>query len=179
MASEAPPWHDDERYLLPGETRVAWTRLHPVVLLKPALIVIGAIVVAGWLKPSREGPLTTALGLGLLLAVGYFLYAVIEWYCDYFEVTDRRLLLVSGLVTRRVAMMPMQKVTDMTYERSPAGLLLGYGTFVLESAGQEQALRQISFLPRPDPLYRAITAQVFGGPAAGARGGTASAADDD
>ena len=32
-----------------------------------------------------------------------------------------------------VAMMPLLKVTDMTYDRSLLGRIVGYGTFVLES----------------------------------------------
>src|SRR5688572_31125381 len=42
---------------------------------------------------------------------------------DYFEVTDKRVLLVTGLVTRQVASMPMGKVTDLTYRRPPIGRL--------------------------------------------------------
>ncbi len=48
-----------------------------------------------------------------------------------------------GVFTRRVAMMPLMKVTDMSYNRSVLGRLVGYGEFVLESAGQEQALRTV------------------------------------
>jgi hypothetical protein len=67
-----------------------------------------------------------------------------------------------GVFTRRVAMMPLMKVTDMSYNRSVLGRLVGYGEFVLESAGQEQALRTVSYLPRPDALYEEICMEIFG-----------------
>jgi hypothetical protein len=54
------------------------------------------------------------------------------------------------------------KVTDMSYNRSVLGRLVGYGEFVLESAGQEQALRTVSYLPRPDALYEEICMEIFG-----------------
>jgi hypothetical protein len=50
----------------------------------------------------------------------------------------------------------------MSYNRSVLGRLLGYGEFVLESAGQDQALRTVSFLPHPDALYEEICLEIFG-----------------
>jgi hypothetical protein len=41
----------------------------------------------------------------------------------------------------------------MSFQRSALGRLLGYGEFIVESAGEEQALRTIDFLPYPDQLY--------------------------
>ncbi len=106
-------------------------------------------------------PLGLPLARDLLLAGWVVLLArltwrVLEWREDWFVVTDRRLLLRTGLVTRRVAMMPLIKVTDMSYSRPPAGRLLGYGEIVIESAGQDQALRRIRHLPDPDVLYLEI-----------------------
>ena len=59
-------------------------------------------------------------------------------------------------------MMPLRKVTDMTYERSVLGRLLGYGEFIMESAGQDQALSRVPYLPRPDSLYLEVSQLLFG-----------------
>ena len=69
---------------------------------------------------------------------------------------------VSGLLSRKVASMPLTRVTDMTYRRSLLGRLLGYGDLIVESAGQDQALTTINFLPNPDEFYRTVTALVGG-----------------
>jgi hypothetical protein len=58
-------------------------------------------------------------------------------------------------------MMPLLKVTDMSYVRSIPGQFLGYGKFVLESAGQDQALREVKWVPDPDQTYRDICAEIF------------------
>jgi hypothetical protein len=50
----------------------------------------------------------------------------------------------------------------MTYDRSLLGRLVGYGKFVLESAGQDQALSVIDHVPDADTHYRAICTQLFG-----------------
>ena len=57
--------------------------------------------------------------------------------------------------------MPSEKVTDLGYERTPMGQILGYGTFIFESAGQDQALDRVTWVPRPDSRYRLIIAALF------------------
>jgi len=49
----------------------------------------------------------------------------------------------------------------MKYEQSPLGRALNYGTFVLESAGQEQALREIKYLPNPNELYLRVVEEMY------------------
>jgi hypothetical protein len=53
-------------------------------------------------------------------------------------------------------------VTDLSFSRPPVGWLLGYGEIVIESAGQDQALRRIRHLPNPDGLYLEICELLFG-----------------
>jgi len=71
------------------------------------------------------------------------------------------MLLQTGLVTRKVNMMPLSKVTDMSFQRSSLGRILGYGEFILESAGQEQALRVVDHLPYPEQLYLEVCGLIF------------------
>jgi len=61
--------------------------------------------------------------------------------------------LTTGLVIRKVNMMPLTKVTDMRFQRPTMGRILGYGEFILESAGQDQALNKVDHLPYPEQLY--------------------------
>jgi hypothetical protein len=80
---------------------------------------------------------------------------------DWFVVTDKRFVRTWGVFTRQVGMMPLTRVTDMRYERPALGRVFGYGTFVLESAGQDQALHLIEFLPDPEELYREVCELLF------------------
>jgi Bacterial PH domain len=61
--------------------------------------------------------------------------------------------------------MPLVKITDMTYQRTVLGRLLGYGDLVLESAGQHQAFDSIRHLPHPDHFYKMVTELVTAAPA--------------
>ncbi len=71
-------------------------------------------------------------------------------------------MLSQGIVTHRLGMMPLSKVTDLTFERSLDGRLMGYGTIIVESAGQIQALNRIDYVPRPEEIYEALSELIFG-----------------
>jgi hypothetical protein len=151
------------RYLLPGEQVVVSTRRHWASLVPP----VGAAVLA--LVLLVAGAVSGAWGEAVVLLwwgfVGVTLWAtwkVLQWQREWFIATERRMLKVYGLVTHRVAMMPLVKVTDMRFDRSIMGRLLGYGEFVMESAGQDQALSRIEFVPHPDRKYQAMCQTIFG-----------------
>ena len=86
---------------------------------------------------------------------------IIDWTRNYFVVTSQRLLLTQGFVVRKVNMMPLAKVTDMSFQRTAVGQILGYGEFIVESAGEDQALRNIRFLPYPEQLYLEVCGLIF------------------
>lgn len=165
----APAPHSGDRYfrkhLLPYEAVVAAERRHWARLIEPVFTVVAGLVVAVWLdtRLPQNMPLAhDVIWLAWLAAVLRLGYRVVEWYTDWFVATNKRVLLTYGVFTRKVAMMPLLKVTDMSYNRSILGRVIGYGEFVLESAGQDQALRTVSYLPRPDELYEEICLEIFG-----------------
>jgi uncharacterized membrane protein YdbT with pleckstrin-like domain len=149
------------RYLLPHERSCITVRIHPATLAGPLILVSGGLVAAGELTRRSVRPkIVWGAYLPVLL---YFLQRVAARQATYFTVTDNRMILVSGFVVRKVAMMPLSRVTDMSFRRSALGRLLGYGEFIIESAGQEQALRTINFLPYPEQLYLEVCGLVFPG----------------
>ena len=153
------------RYLFPTERyRGEWKR-HWIHLAVPA-----ADRPRGHLRsrlpgrvPRREGggALTTLSVLVWLAVMGWVAWKVADWYFDRFILTNKRVMVVNGIITRQVAMMPLARVTDMKYEQSPLGRALNYGTFVLESAGQDQALREIKYLPNPNELYLRVVEEMY------------------
>jgi uncharacterized membrane protein YdbT with pleckstrin-like domain len=153
-----------EKYLLPNEDHVATVRRHPAVLIVPtAQAVIGllaAFALTATLLRGRGVLIWIVWGLWGLVMLR-LVWEIINWAVDYFVITSKRILLTSGVFTRSVAMMPLTKVTDMSFRRSFAGRLLGYGEFVVESAGQDQALRTIDHIPYPEELYQRVCEKIF------------------
>ena len=151
-----------DRYLVPTEQVIFMVNLHPVSQTVIAAKVAGSLLAVLLLQILTQWRLPRFLALPVTLGlIGWGVYSYIDYRYELFLATDRRLMLVHGVLTRKVDMMPMGKVTDMRYDRTPAGKLLGYGTFVLESAGQDQALSTIKFVPRPDTMYRSINTVLF------------------
>jgi uncharacterized membrane protein YdbT with pleckstrin-like domain len=152
------------RYLLPNERQVISVHQHPAVLIGRTFLVLVGLAIAGWLSSSVANGNGTALLViwilwGLLLL--WLLWKVIQWSLYYFVVTSHRLLLTKGFPYRRSDFMPLIKVTDMSFNQSPIGQILGYGEFVAESAGQDQALRNIRFIPYPEQLYLEVCGLIF------------------
>jgi uncharacterized membrane protein YdbT with pleckstrin-like domain len=160
----ANPPADVDRYLLPHEQEVITVRMHPAVLLAPVAWAVIGLVLAAVLSDTllrHNSALTWIVWAIWGLVFLRFLWAAINWAVDYFVVTSHRFILTSGLFSRKVAMMPLVKVTDMTFQRSALGRLLGYGTFILESAGQDQALSTVDYIPYPEQLYLEVCALIF------------------
>jgi len=152
------------RYLLPHERQVISVHQHPAVLIRPIFEVLVGLAIAGWLSNSvAHGNSTFILVIWILWAILLLrlVWKILEWSLTYFVITSQRLLLAQGFLLRRVDMMPLSKVTDMSFNRSPTGQLLGFGEFVVESAGQDQALRNINHLPYPEQLYLEVCGLIF------------------
>jgi len=160
----ANPPADVDRYLLPHEQEVITVRKHPAVLLAPVGWAVIGLIIAALLSDTllrHDSALTWIVWAIWGLVFLRFLWAASNWAVDYFVVTSHRFIQTSGLLSRKVAMMPLVKVTDMTFERSFLGRLLGYGTFILESAGQDQALSRVDHIPYPEQLYLEVCALIF------------------
>ncbi len=152
------------RYILASETVMVNRRLHWSVIVPWFLGAMGSLFVAGYVTSQitePKGPLDDIIWLTALAMVGRMIWSVLEWNNDRFIVTTKRIMMVTGLLTRKVAMMPLFRVTDMTYSRSLPGRIFGWGTFVVESAGQDQALRVVDHVPSPDRLYHIVCALMF------------------
>ena len=160
----ANPPADVGRYLLPHEQEVITVRKHPAVLLAPVAWAVIGLLIAAVLSDTllrHDSGLTWIIWAIWGIVFLRFLWAAINWAVDYFIVTSHRFIETSGLLSRKVAMMPLAKVTDMTFRRSFLGRVFGYGTFDLESAGQDQALKKVDFIPYPEQLYLEVCALLF------------------
>jgi uncharacterized membrane protein YdbT with pleckstrin-like domain len=153
-----------DEYLLPTERRVIRVRMHWAVMAKEltltGLFLLLMVVLQEHLPSSVVvDNLTFYLSLAAVLR---FTLKTILWWIERIVITDKRVMLAQGIITSKVGMMPLSKVTDLTFERTLGGRMLGYGTIIVESAGQIQALNQINFIPRPEEIYEALSELIFG-----------------
>jgi membrane protein YdbS with pleckstrin-like domain len=171
---------DVDKYLLDDEKpAVLAVRRHWAVLIEPTAKFLPVFLAGGWLLLfDPENRVTSSAGLILIVAsLGYYVLRVVEWWMRHFIVSRRRVLLTSGVIARTVTLLPLRRITDLTWKETLLGQVLGYGTFQFESAGQGNALAEITFLPRADQLYRQVSGLLFGGDYGG--GGAANSGDDE
>jgi uncharacterized membrane protein YdbT with pleckstrin-like domain len=156
---------DPDEYLLDSERRVIRVRLHWASLawdVFESVALLAVCVMVSYLLPPSMWLLQNILWYAALFVVLRFTYQVLIWWVERIVVTDQRMMMTTGIVTTKVLMMPISKVTDLTYERPLMGRLLGYGTMIVESAGQIQALNRLTYLPKAEQVYDAISELVFG-----------------
>ena len=150
------------KYLLPYESRVITVHPHPAVLIRPFVFLLAGLALAGFVSASVR---TAAVVIGVWVLFGILLLwvigKIIERAVEFFVVTTKRMVLAQGVFVRKVDMLPLTKVTEMSFQRSPLGQLLGFGEFLVESAGPEQALSHVTYLPYPEQLYLEVCGLIF------------------
>ena len=148
---------DPSTYLGPGERALIRTHLHWLVPLRSIAQVTAMMPVAillGFVAPNIWW-LQIGLGLAAVAHQGYLFYRFLAWRTEQVIVTDQRIIRTSGVFTTTVDAVNLDQITDSTYRRPLSGHVFGYGTVRIGSAGQNQALERIDFVPAPGEIYRA------------------------
>jgi uncharacterized membrane protein YdbT with pleckstrin-like domain len=151
------------------ERRVIRVRRHWAMMLRPLLQTVGiliAVFVLSSLVSRFVGQgiweLQSVFWYVAVAALIRFAWRVLEWWIEEIIVTDKRFMITKGIIQTQNSMVPITKVTDMTFLRPFAGQLLGYGTLRVESAGKMEGLEQIDYVPRPEEVFMAISELIFG-----------------
>jgi hypothetical protein len=146
-----------------NERVVTTVRMHPAAIISPVLLILGGAGLAGFLTWAAFGHGGLVLAIWLLWGVWFVWqgWKVALWWRRYFVVTENRLILVTSLLFTNVAMMPLAKVTELRLRESIFGRMLGYAEFIVESAGPQQTLSRIRFVPHPAQIYLDILSLSF------------------
>ncbi|MBD3783564.1 MAG: PH domain-containing protein [Micrococcales bacterium] len=152
------------RQLAEGERIVIRTRQHPAVLVRPAVWPTAALLAYVWFDVGLHvaAPLLRLVGIALLVGLVRLAWAEADRRFRWIVVTNKRILKHEGVLDTSVPMMRLTKVTDMTFRRTLLGELAGFGTIIIESAGQQQAIRELTFLPEPEAVNAALNSEIFG-----------------
>ncbi|MEA2535739.1 MAG: hypothetical protein QOJ93_3550 [Actinomycetota bacterium] len=147
------------RYLTPGERLIYTSRRHTVVLATSFVVFVVALALGLFLGAESSrwptyhlGP----IGAGItLLGTLYFGWRAGQWSLTRYVITNQRILLIEGLVARRITALPLRLVIDTTYRRTIGGRLLGYCDLELNLSGHP-GLRSLTRIPNADRVYSLI-----------------------
>lgn len=120
--------------LLPGEQVLFRAHLHWKVFLVPLLLfLLGlAIVVAVAILRGFDPYLSSAV---LVLPLGALLSAYLKRRCWEFGVTDKRVLIKTGIVGRHTLETLLTKVENIGVEQTLWGRLFNFGTIYVTGTG--------------------------------------------
>ncbi|MFD4960975.1 PH domain-containing protein [Microbacterium sp. NPDC058389] len=139
-----------------GEYVVDEVRKHWAATVSAALELLGGIVVflLGFVVPPQAWWLPVLVGAAIAV---HATWRIFEQRMDRFVITNMRVFRVHGILSQRIATMPLARILDISVYKPLIGRIFGYGHFVFESAAQEQGLREIRYVGDPD--RRGLTIQ--------------------
>lgn len=117
-----------EHNLLSDERLIYATRLHKYVFVKPAIVAAAFLLVVVF----ADGGMPFLM---LASFVGLFsLYPMADYLCSEFAVTNRRLLIRSGIIHRKKIHIPLAELADLRVKQGVFGRALNLGYISVELA---------------------------------------------
>ena len=139
----------DEKLLAIGNMH--WIIYWPAIVLMAVAVI--TLTVLGW--ASIVGRI-----IFILLTLAAIFFAIKEWLQQWITeiaVTDRRVIVKTGLIRRHTAEMNMDKVESVTVYQPVLGRLLDYGSVHVRGTGE--GLGHLDYIKSPILLRNTITAK--------------------
>jgi uncharacterized membrane protein YdbT with pleckstrin-like domain len=125
-----------ERHLLPNEHVVYKTRLHWVLYVKPALVIAVGAALAVLLRKVQDPPWLWMIGAAVVVVgLVWGLVHYVELMTSEFAVTNTRLILKIGLISRYTTELLLSKVETIGVQQGLMARLLGYGDLIVTGTG--------------------------------------------
>jgi uncharacterized membrane protein YdbT with pleckstrin-like domain len=135
------PYPDE--LLVSGEQVLTHEHPHPKMLVLPALVFLVTVGLATYLAALINGQQWSTYGslaivaVALVLIVWFTVAPLLRWRCTHFVVTNRRVLVREGVLTRTGFEIPMNRITSVHFRQTVFERMLGCGTLSVESASDE------------------------------------------
>jgi uncharacterized membrane protein YdbT with pleckstrin-like domain len=163
-----------EKSLVAGETLLYETRHHWMVLIGPALLgfifgvlAAGLLIEAAAAKSGRglavnasSGELEAMVIFGIFLLVVCFVmvaYGVAKRNATEMAVTNKRVLIKTGMGSRRTLDLMLSRVESIGVEETVFGRMLGYGSVVVRGTGGTP--EPFLMIAHPQEFRRAVQEQ--------------------
>lgn len=108
----------------------------------PLLIMI--LAVGGWVtlmvfenNEDFSNIWTTVVWIAFFVVIiGWLIYPIFAWFFAHFILTDRRLILSTGVVNKHTMAIPLEMVNDVRSSQNAWERIFNYGDVVIETAGE-------------------------------------------
>ncbi len=116
------------------------TVLRPILILAVTILALLAVVI---FVPAGHESAVVRLALGavaLIVVLTWVAAPLLRWRTTSYELTNRRLRLRAGIVTRTGRDFPLAKITDVSFAQGVLDRVLGCGRLIVESPGENGQL---------------------------------------
>jgi uncharacterized membrane protein YdbT with pleckstrin-like domain len=161
--------------LVPGETLLFETRHHWIVLIGPMLVSLllaaPGVALLGEAVSAKNGKPVFAAGseispevmsvagvILLLIALTTFGYGLAKRNATVMAVTDRRVLIKTGMASRRTLDMMLSKVESIGVEETFLGRIFGYGSVIVRGTGGTP--ESFVMIAHPQEFRQSVQAQI-------------------
>jgi uncharacterized membrane protein YdbT with pleckstrin-like domain len=149
------------KLLGPDEHLVLVLRRHAKVLFWPAVLVIVSVPTATFLSALVPNGDAQVYGRGAVVVVAalvllrWTVWPFLRWWTTTYAITDRRLVIRTGVFSRSGHDMPLSRLNDVSFSHGVIGRMLGFGTLVVESAGERGQL-VLDEVPKVEQVQRTL-----------------------
>ena len=155
------------KLLNPEEDVLLSTRTHVKALLLPAVVLILVAGLAGYLSSlpngSHAGIWRIVIWVLAAALLAWFVVApFLRWLLTTYTFTTRRLITRTGVLTRRGHDIPLNRISDISYEKGVLDRMLGCGTLVISDASEVGRV-ELHDIPHVEQAQLTISEQLFRG----------------
>ncbi|HZG89741.1 MAG TPA: PH domain-containing protein [Pseudonocardia sp.] len=150
--------------LVEGEQVVMHRHPHWKLLVVPVLVLLVVVGLGSFLAAlvaAQSWALWAWLalvGLGGALVFWLTVLPVIRWRTTHFVVTNRRVLVREGVLTRHGIDIPLSRINSVQFRHTLVERLVGSGTLVIESVSEEPL--EFDDVPDVERVYTQLYAEV-------------------
>jgi uncharacterized membrane protein YdbT with pleckstrin-like domain len=153
-----------ERNLIPGEKLVYATGVHWSVLFGPTVLAL-IVAAAGMVLVLFRNDLGMGVATGnvaaltlIVVAAMIFGFSMIKKNATEIAVTDKRVIIKTGMGSRRSLEIMLAKVESIGIDETVIGRILGYGTVMIHgTGGTPEPFRKIA---HPSEFRMAVQQQI-------------------
>jgi uncharacterized membrane protein YdbT with pleckstrin-like domain len=131
-----------QKLLGADEHVVIHTRTHVKAMILPALafvLIAAAVGVGAALIPREARPIgqVAILVLGVVLAIWLVILPFLRWRTTTYTITNRRLITRGGIFNKVGKDLPLNRINEVSYERSLMDRMLGCGSLIVQTAAED------------------------------------------
>jgi len=151
------------RLLNDGEVIALDMRPHWWFFARPiAAGLLLVIALAGALKVGNDDARSVSLYAVAAAAVVWAAWLgvrFLKWHTTNFVVTSDRLIFRAGVLGKRGQEIPLERVNDISFDRTLWDRIIGSGDLLIESAG-ERGQQTFTDIPHPDAVQQVIYREI-------------------